>query len=112
MTDDITAKPTARELRTVTRTNKAVARLERAWAPVKDLGADWPPRPWVPISQRAQVGRDTRQRVPRTSHAAETAFAYYQGAPGRDGGRPGSKGTDRTHRPGQRRRAGRTRRAS
>ncbi len=72
------------------------------------------PRPWVPAEERARVGREARQRVPRTSHAtlelptdrdpiailteqerdrladlipirhfrmAESAFAYYRGAP-------------------------------
>jgi len=52
--------------------------LEAAWSTRKPEPDAWTPRPWVPIPDRAAVGRDARQRAPRRSHGA------LELAPGRD----------------------------
>jgi uncharacterized protein (DUF2252 family) len=88
--------------------------LQAAWAEGEPQPDAWTPRPWVPAAERAAIGREARQRAPRTSQAAldlpadrdpiailveqehdrlpdlvpirhfrmaESAFAYYRGAP-------------------------------
>ena len=44
--------------------------LEAAWAPEAPPPDTWTPRPWVPVAERAAVGRAARQAVPRRSHGA------------------------------------------
>ena len=70
--------------RTTTRRAPAKAKiaspdeLEAAWATRQPEPEAWTPRPWVTIPARAAVGRDARQRAPRSSHGA------LELAPGRD----------------------------
>jgi len=44
--------------------------LEAAWAPDAPPQEMWTPRPWVPVAERAAIGRAARQAVPRRSHGA------------------------------------------
>jgi len=88
--------------------------LEAAWSPGEPSAEAWTPRPWVPVAERAAVGKAARSRAARTAHAtldlpagrdpvgilieqekdrladlipirharmADSAFAYYRGAP-------------------------------
>ena len=50
--------------------------LEAAWATRKPEPEAWTPRPWVPIPDRAAVGREARQRAPRRSHGSLRARAW------------------------------------
>ncbi len=111
--DTSDANPPAPPTR-ATRGRRASDELQAAWAPTEPQPAAWTPRPWVPAAERERVGREARQRAPRTSQAAiefapdrdpiailveqerdrlpelvpirhfrmaESAFAYYRGAP-------------------------------
>jgi uncharacterized protein (DUF2252 family) len=63
------------------RTATAIAtpdELNAAWAPEQPPSATWTPRPWVPVAERAAIGRAARQVAPRSSHGALDL------APGRD----------------------------
>ena len=44
--------------------------LEAAWAPDAPRPDTWTPRPWVPVAERAEIGRAARQTAPRSSHGA------------------------------------------
>jgi uncharacterized protein (DUF2252 family) len=44
--------------------------LEAAWAPGEPNVDAWTPRPWVPIAERAAIGRAARQRAPRSGQGA------------------------------------------
>ncbi len=46
------------------------AELEKAWAPGEPTPDAWTPRPWVPVAERAAIGRAARQRAPRSSQGA------------------------------------------
>jgi len=53
--------------------------LEAAWTSTRQPEPDaWTPRPWVPVAERAAIGRAARQRAPRRSQGA------LELAPGRD----------------------------
>jgi uncharacterized protein (DUF2252 family) len=116
MTDEPTTEPSTKPTPTTRtpRSRRASDALQAAWAPEEPRPDAWTPRPWVPAAERARVGREARQRAPRTSQAtlnlaadrdpiailvdqehdrlqdlvpirhfrmAESAFAYYRGAP-------------------------------
>ena len=66
---DTPAKPSPRP-RTASGRFASPAELEAAWAPgVPNVDA-WTPRPWVPVAERAAIGRAARQRAPRSSQGA------------------------------------------
>jgi uncharacterized protein (DUF2252 family) len=44
--------------------------LNAAWAPPRPPSETWTPRPWVPVAERAAIGRAARQVAPRSSHGA------------------------------------------
>ena len=44
--------------------------LEAAWAPEAPPPETWTPRPWVPVAERAAVGRAARQAAPRSGQGA------------------------------------------
>ena len=113
MADEPTEVPPSKPPRTP-RVRRVTDALQAAWAPGEPQPDAWTPRPWVPAAERAKVGREARQRAPRTSHGAldlpadrdpiailveqerdrlpdlipirhfrmaESAFAFYRGAP-------------------------------
>jgi uncharacterized protein (DUF2252 family) len=56
--------------RTKKRTTPSPEELEAAWAPDAPGGDAWTPRPWVPVEERAAVGRAARQTAPRSGQGA------------------------------------------
>ncbi len=52
--------------------------FQAAWTKERPRPDAWTPRPWVPIDERAALGRAARQRAPRSSQGA------LELAPGRD----------------------------
>jgi len=52
--------------------------LAAAWSQEQPEPDAWTPRPWVPVAERAAVGRAARQRAPRSGQGA------FEPAPGRD----------------------------
>jgi len=46
------------------------AELEAAWSQAEPQPDAWTPRPWVPVAERAAIGRAARQKAPRSSQGA------------------------------------------
>ena len=46
------------------------AELEAAWTAGLPTSDTWTPRPWVPVAERAAIGRAARQSAPRRGHGA------------------------------------------
>ncbi len=44
--------------------------FQAAWSKEKPRPDAWTPRPWVPVEERAALGRAARQRAPRSSQGA------------------------------------------
>ena len=68
-----TSRPASNGRRTRKPAIASPAELEAAWAPDAEAlrHADtWTPRPWVPVADRAGIGRTARQAAPRSSHGA------------------------------------------
>ncbi len=66
----MTDQPAPRTRRTKTETFAPdPATLQKVWAPGEPTPEAWTPRPWVPVAERVAVGKESRKRVPRTSHA-------------------------------------------
>jgi uncharacterized protein (DUF2252 family) len=63
-------KPTSSRRRAPARVTTSPRDLEAAWAPPVPRPDEWTPRPWVPVAERAAVGRTARQQAPRRSHGA------------------------------------------
>ena len=74
-----TERPAPASRRRVAQTvTSTPAELDAAWSPGEPQPEAWTPRPWVPVAERAAVGRAARQKAPRSSHGALDL------APGRD----------------------------
>ncbi len=76
-----TSRPASNGRRTRKAAIATPAELDAAWAPEAEVlrrSDTWTPRPWVPVAERAAIGRTARQAAPRTSHGA------VEFAPGRD----------------------------
>jgi uncharacterized protein (DUF2252 family) len=73
-----TARSAANGRRRTKRTSPSPEALEAAWTADLPRSDTWTPRPWVPVAERAAIGRAARQAVPRRSHGA------LELAPGRD----------------------------
>src|SRR3954470_22774716 len=56
--------------RTTKRTIASPDELEAAWAPDRPRPETWTRRPWVPVAERAAVGRAARQVAPRSGQGA------------------------------------------
>ena len=70
------------------------AELEAAWAPRWTSRSDtWTPRPWVPVAERAAIGRAARQTAPRSE--PRRARVRQRSGSGRDHPRPGGRPTHR-----------------
>jgi uncharacterized protein (DUF2252 family) len=109
-----TSRPATNGRRSTKRALASAEELETAWAPDAPPPETWTPRPWVPVAERAAVGRAARKTAPRSGQGAvefaadrdpvaiilaqeadrltdllplrhgrmaDSAFAFYRGAP-------------------------------